>query len=289
MCLYVQHINIKIKKRYLGSCSNKSYDRLYIQICIYMYLYTYVIVCTTYKHQSKNATWAAAATRAMANFGMTGGFNLFSSFFLVPSSTSAPLVFAPRALWICCGALYHDAVCGSVLRWVCCMCHGVLWIKIFWSVAVCCSVLQCVAVCCSVLQCVAVCCSVLQCVAVCCSVLQCVAESVLHVSRSTLDQDLLARTSDLLQCVALCCRECVALWHWALWTKPSPHNLRNCCSVLQCVAVCCGVLQWVCCIMALRLWPKPSSHALRNRCSVLQCVAVCCSVLQCVAACCSVS
>jgi len=31
------------------------------------------------------------------------------------------------------------------------------------SVAVCCSVLQCVAVCCSVLQCVAVCCSVLQC------------------------------------------------------------------------------------------------------------------------------
>ena len=45
----------------------------------------------------------------------------------------------------------------------------------FYSVAVCCSVLQCVAVCCGVLQCVAVCCSVLQCVAVCCSVLQCVA------------------------------------------------------------------------------------------------------------------
>jgi len=49
------------------------------------------------------------------------------------------------------------------------------------------------------------------------------------------------------------------------------HNLRDTCSVLQCVAVCCSVLQCaaVCC-------------------SVLQCAAVCWSVLQCVAVCCSV-
>jgi len=44
--------------------------------------------------------------------------------------------------------------------------------RIIWSVAVCCSVLQCVAVCCSVLQRFSVCCSVLHCVAVRCSMLQ---------------------------------------------------------------------------------------------------------------------
>jgi len=167
-----------------------------------------------------------------------------------------------------------------------------------------CSVWQCVAV--SVLhvsrstldQDLLICCSVMQCVAVCCSVLQCVAESMLHVSRSTLDQDLLARTSDLLQCVALCCRECVALWHWALWTKPSPHNLRNCCSVLQCVAVCCSVL-WRVAVSVLHNGTKTVTEALFARtseplqcvavcCSVLQCVAVCCSMLQCVVVCCSV-
>jgi len=37
-------------------------------------------------------------------------------------------------------------------------------VHIWYTCAVCCSVLQCVAVCCSVLQCVAVCCSVLHCV-----------------------------------------------------------------------------------------------------------------------------
>ena len=40
-------------------------------------------------------------------------------------------------------------------------------VRMFVSVAVCCSVLPCVAVC-RVLPCVAVCCSVFQCVAVCC-------------------------------------------------------------------------------------------------------------------------
>ena len=54
-------------------------------------------------------------------------------------------------------------VVGSVLQLVAVYCN-------MYSVAVCCSVLQCVAVCCSVLQCAAVCRSVLQRVTACCSV-----------------------------------------------------------------------------------------------------------------------
>ena len=60
------------------------------------------------------------------------------------------------------------------------------------------------------------------------------------------------------------------------------HNLRDTCSVLQCVAVCCSVLQCVavCCSVL---------QCVAVCCSVLQCVAVCCSVLQCVAVCCSMT
>ena len=53
--------------------------------------------------------------------------------------------------------------------------HRDIYAYTSYTLAVCCSVLQCVAVCCGVLQCVAVCRSMLQCVAVCCSVLHCVA------------------------------------------------------------------------------------------------------------------
>jgi len=54
-----------------------------------------------------------------------------------------------------------------------------------------------------------------------------------------------------------------------------------CSSVLQCVAACCSVLQRVavCCRVLQRV---------AVCCSVLQCVAVCCSVLQRVAVCCHI-
>jgi len=101
-------------------------------------------------------------------------------------------------------------------------------------VAVRCSALQCVAVCCSVLQCVAVCCSVLQCVAVCCSVLQCVAVccSVLPTVSSLLNW-LHHKTTEL------------TFWSILIFYLQKLFSvwLRDCCSVLQCVAVCCSVLQ----------------------------------------------
>ena len=132
--------------------------------------------------------------------------------------------------------------CGLLLRFQ--------W-RISFSVAVCCSELQCVAVSCSVLQTrecglllrfqwhisfsVAVCCSVLQWVAV-----QCVAVS-----------------SSVLQCVAVCPN--------VFFRVPPAIVLLYPLSVLQCVAVCCSMLQYVAVC-----------------CSVLQCVAVHCRVSQCV-------
>ena len=145
-----------------------------------------------------------------------------------------------------------------------------------WSLAVCCSVLQCVAVCCSVLQCmlhtlssgalqsVAECCSVfcrvLQCVAVCCSVLSC----MLH----TLSSGALAVSTSACICTCMSCHVCCRVC----------YNAR--CSALQCVAVCCNTCCSAYCTPA-RANPWQSLTCVAVRCSVLQ------RVLQCVLHTCS--
>jgi len=177
--------------------------------------------------------------------------------------------------------------------------RGAVW----FSVAVCCSVLLLSVVCCSVLlqrvaeqrrielrcrrpvvqcghgaalcsvvqcwtelQCGAVCCGVLQCVAVCCSVLQCVARSC-----SVLQSNAGGQWCSVLQCGAVCCSVC--------------------CSVLQCVVVCCCVLLCAavfCWMLQCGAMYYSALQCSSVRCSVVQCVVVCHSVLERVAACCSV-
>ena len=126
--------------------------------------------------------------------------------------------------------------------------------RVYWCVAVYCSVLQCIAACCSVLQCIAACCSVLQCIAACCSVLQCVAVccSVLQC---------IAVYCSVLQRVAVCCSvlwlifatedtECRSLY-WKFATNSRTHlrkethtggqgRIGHMCGILQC-HTCRGV------------------------------------------------
>jgi len=97
---------------------------------------------------------------------------------------------------VCCSALQCIAVCCSVLR--CIWYRAVVPVRLRWTVAVYYCVLQCVAVFCIVSQCVAVNCSVLQCVAVCCS--------VGHRAAAPVGRRLtFAVGCCVLQCIDVCC------------------------------------------------------------------------------------
>ena len=142
------------------------YKYMYYHIAsIYMFTHTH---CSALHHSATHCNWAA-------------------SWLLRSSTTRCPFICSH----VHCCTLQHTAThCNTLQK------------SAYYSVAVCCSVLQCVAVCCSVLQCVTECYSVLQCVAVRCSVLQCVAVrcSVLQC---------VAVCCSVLQCVAVCCSVCV--------------------------------------------------------------------------------
>jgi len=100
---------------------------------------------------------------------------------------------------VCCSALQCVSVCCGMLKCLAQFCNTLIfsivrvlmvcfilyprhtheciidiWLnfRVFFCVAVYCSVSQCVAVCCSVLKCVAVRCNILKCVAACCNALQ---------------------------------------------------------------------------------------------------------------------
>jgi len=130
--------------------------------CIYTYTYTYIyinthIYITQYKHvfkRSKHTNHSPNSSVEEQGEVATAADKVQRIRDHTLRRTRVRVVFQVISL------LQHVAVCCSVLQIrpfaalvsVSCRLSG------YFSVAACCSVLQCVAVCCSVLQCVAVCC-----------------------------------------------------------------------------------------------------------------------------------
>jgi len=121
------------------------YTHMYIlYICIYVYIYIYIHMYTYTHTNSHSPNWVQRVERLFRLREFARGHVLCRR-----DSISSRLYF-----------ILKGRVSGSLVSLA------------EFTVAVCCSVLQCVAVCCSVLQGVAVWCCVVQCVAVWCSVLQ---------------------------------------------------------------------------------------------------------------------